>query len=342
MTQTVVLISDIYENSNDLTKEYIQEWDNKKSIEYLGDTILDLGYSLEIIDSFQNPELVLDFLQKNLYRKEDFLVWNLVEGYFSRNRETYVPGFAEYLGYPYAGSDSYLQNLSLDKYLSKVRIEQLGIHTPRSFLCYDRLDLEQKLSYPLFLKPNFEGSSLGISEISIVHSDEEFKRTMESFELKYFPILVEEYFPGDEYTVSVLGTYESVEISKICRIEIEGMYSEEKKSKDFMEEKIIPIEDLEKSRYITETTQKICRSIGFHGYGRLDWKEDEKGMPGFLEMNFTPGLSPYYSAFPICFRESGKNYSELIQEIINISKKDYNNIARLYGKRVSDEKIIRN
>ncbi len=83
---------------------------------------------------------------------------------------------------------------------------------------------------------------------------------------------------------------------------------------------------------IQQQSVLFCESLGTSGPARLDWKLDSLGNPIFLEMNLTPGLSPFYSTFPICYRHSLGDVKNLIQEILKIARLEFETDRFLYSK----------
>src|SRR5262245_49081279 len=94
------------------------------------------------------------------------LVFNIAEGRGSRSREAHVPAVCEMLGIAYTHSDPLTMALSLDKAIAKRIVASAGVPTPRFAVVESAGDVESSelagLAYPLFAKPLFEGSSMGI------------------------------------------------------------------------------------------------------------------------------------------------------------------------------------
>jgi len=335
MKGTVFLICDIYPELEIQENVLYQEWESKHSVEYIRDTLYDLGFKVEIYEPFHDKSKLLDRLTSEIKKKQrpNTILWNLVEGYYSRNREGYIPNLAEFLGFPYTGSDSYLQSITLDKDLTKSIARSLGIPTPNSYLCVSKDKIPQipEFDFPLFAKPNSEGSSLGINKSSIVLNSSELKVTIDQTPDVFFPILLEEYLPGEEYTIGIIGSKENVRTLRLCQVQIEGVYGQDSKSKNYMPEKIIP-KDPVNLRQIPDGTSRLADKLGFFGFGRADWKLDKEGTPRFLEINLTPGLSPFYSSFPISYGDGLESYKEMIKEILNISIVEYEKASRFYGR----------
>ena len=98
-----------------------------------------------------------------------------------------------------------------------------------------------------------------------------------------------------------------------------------------MPESIIPKDPINLSQ-IPDRTSILAEKLGFFGFGRADWKLDKEGIPRFLEINLTPGLSPFYSSFPISYGDGLESYKEMVKEILSISIVEYEKVSRFYGR----------
>lgn len=327
----IFLIADIYPQFS--TLELFQEWESLESILILKKTLEELGHSVEIFEPYVKKRQILEKLSQ--HKDEDrnrTVLWNLVEGYFSRNREAYIPALAEFLGFPYTGSDSYAQTVSLDKSLTKLIARSLNIPTPVSYFLNSLADTVN-FQYPIFIKPNFEGSSLGISQKNRISSQKEWEEFQVHLQENFFPYLIEEYLDGKEYTVGILGQTGQLFATKVLEvISPLPIYSAEIKSKFEMPEKFLPLEDSQKEKWIQEQSLALANKIGVSGFARLDWKE-KNDIPHFLEINLTPGISKKYSALPICAEFSGISYHELLNIILKAALLEYEKKTRDYGKQ---------
>src|SRR3989339_240625 len=151
------------------------------------------------------------------------LVFNTAEGFYGIGRECLAPINFDQLKIPYVGSGPYACFLTLDKFLTKQLVASKGIPTPDSYFISDKKELKiivKDLQFPVFVKPNFEGSSKGISSRSKCENVEELLSYAEEC-LKEYPegILVERYIEGKDVVVPYIhgignnGILEAVEYS---------------------------------------------------------------------------------------------------------------------------------
>jgi D-alanine-D-alanine ligase-like ATP-grasp enzyme len=140
---------------------------------------------------------------------EPDLIFNTAEGVTGTSRESFYPALYEQLGIPYTGANASVLTLTLDKRLSEIVLSTKGIKVPAGVLITeDNRDIPGNLNYPLIVKPNSEGSSIGISRESVVKSREEAEVKIDEM-LKLYPLGldVEEYIKGRELTIPMLEAF---------------------------------------------------------------------------------------------------------------------------------------
>jgi len=300
--KTLHLIAfDLFENRKDALDS---EWESKSTLKKLKDTLEDLG---DEVISIQKP---LNIVQKIIDLKKNsrtFLVWNLTEGFLSRNRESYIPAICEYLGVAHSGSDAYAQAVTLDKIASKEIAKKLSIPTP-NFQMITHNSFPSDLTFPVFAKPVYEGSSLGIDEESIIHDSRNLLAKVDSLQKLYGNVLLEECIEGNDWTIGVLEIGGKYRVSRVARVAYPGaVYDQKTKSKYQMIESLEWDVPKETEEIIQEWSLRFCKYVGIEGYARLDYKGNP---PMFLECNATPGLSETYSLFPKLW--GSMKYSELL------------------------------
>src|SRR5262249_39218541 len=136
------------------------------------------------------------------------LVFNIAEGWGTRSREAHVPAACEMLGIPYTHGDPLACALTLDKALAKRVVASHGIPTA-PFALVETVTQARAgdLPFPLFVKPNAEGSSMGVRATSRCATRAELVTECERVLCDYRqPALVETFLPGVELTVGVIGT----------------------------------------------------------------------------------------------------------------------------------------
>ncbi|HEY8087972.1 MAG TPA: ATP-grasp domain-containing protein, partial [Polyangiaceae bacterium] len=133
------------------------------------------------------------------------IVFNLAEGHRGKTRRAFYPALFEELGLPFTGSDAYTLTVTLDKALTKKQLAGWGVPSPRGrFVTRETLKSGglDELPFPVIVKPNFEGSSKGIGQDSVVEDPFAVGRVLDELLAKYPDgALVERYVPGTDVRV---------------------------------------------------------------------------------------------------------------------------------------------
>jgi D-alanine-D-alanine ligase len=136
----------------------------------------------------------------------DFVVWPHWNGSRGRSRAAQAAAICDACGLRYVGPDPYARIVANDKSLSKFFLERSGLQSPRSVFVAipTQADLVGALRPPVIVKPNMEGSSIGIDEESICATIEQAKH-LALRKLRSFPagIIVEEFVSGPEVFISL-------------------------------------------------------------------------------------------------------------------------------------------
>ncbi len=231
---------------------------------------------------------------KALQHKGYHIFVNLCEGYL----EWEVPSIdviytLELLGLPYTGPSALLYDppKELMKYVAYCE----GVKTPAYVLIENEADIESvgaTLSFPIFIKPAKAGDSLGIDAHSLVTTKEQLVEKVRTLLESYDAILAEEYIAGREFTVLVAANADGKTVRSFQPVEFifpEG-YSFKTyslKTSELHPDANIPCNDPLIEQQLREAAQRIFTAFNGVGYGRLDFRMNEKGELFFLEINFT-------------------------------------------------------
>lgn len=307
------------------------EFDSPETVEAIRAALLKISDSVVVI---QGDEGAYDALRKE---RPDF-VFNIAEGIQGESREAQIPAVLEMLGIPYTGSGVETLAITLDKARTKEILSYNCIPTPKfQLIKVLPFKLDQTLKFPLFVKPNFEGSSRGITSRSLVTNKEELEITVSELMGMYNqPLLVEEYLPGKEFTVSLLGNdpphvlpivevdYDSLPagVPRFDSYEVKWIYD----SKDSNLETVFCPARIEKELEgkIWDLVLKTFRALDIRDLCRIDIRLDNRGNPHVLEVNALPGLIPdpeENSRFPKAAFTYGYSYDEIIGGILRSAAK---------------------
>jgi len=268
---------------------------------------------------YQSPKALVD----NAYKHKNDLVFTIYGGERSRNRMALVPAICESYGLKYVGADTYARIICQDKYLSKIYCERFGLRTAMSFLLENKLDIQliKDLPFPLVLKPNMEGSSIGITEDSIVYNMEQASLLANRlFSVHNQPILAEEFIEGKEISFYIVGEGGHFSLLSALEIYMEGdeeylckhLYSAEVKHHS---ECIVhrDISNMIRQEDI-EIVKQIFSSLGKMDFMRVDCRLKD-GILYLIELTPDAYIGPY-SGFIDAAHTIGKNYTDLIELII--------------------------
>lgn len=235
-----------------------------------------------------------------------------------------VQGLLELRGIPYTGSNVLASALAMDKAMAKRVMEHYDIPTPRWFQATrGQLDaamlrgrVEQYTDFPVVVKPNDGGSTVGLSIVADADGLEPAFQLAGHYSAT---VMFEEFIPGRELTVAILGE-EALPIVEIRPKS--GIYDYANKYTAGRTEYFCPA-DLPRS--LTEEVQELARrahaALGCSGYSRVDFRLDNDGQAFCLEVNTLPGMTAT-SLVPKAAAAAGMSYQELCERIIQLSKRE--------------------
>ncbi|MBL0928336.1 MAG: D-alanine--D-alanine ligase, partial [Phycisphaerales bacterium] len=301
--------------------EETAELDSLATIEAVSAAIAWHGHAVERIGHVRS-------LAERLGRGERWdLVFNICEGLRGLGRESAAPAVLEAYGIPYTFSDPAVLAVSLHKGFTKHVARGLGLPTASFGLVEREGDVGRVaagLRFPLFAKPVAEGTGKGVSAASRCRDVGELRAACAGL-LERFrqPVLVEEYLPGRELTVAVVGTGDraravgTMEIRFLNRGTADtDMYSYAVKD-EWERHCTLHLATDEEAREAERIAVALWRGLGCRDAGRVDFRGDASGRPTILEVNPLAGLNPKNSDLPIIWRMTGGRYEELIGAILS-------------------------
>lgn len=306
------------------SEEDAAEFDSEDTIDSITSALQNLGFTTERIGNFHN---LITCLAGG--RRWD-MVFNICEGVRGMGRECLVPALLDQYQIPYTFSDPLALCITLNKGIAKRVIRDLGVPTPDFTLIEGENDLtDVGLGYPLFVKPVAEGSGKGIDENSIVTNNQDLKAICSALLKKYRqPVLVEEYLPGSEFTVGIIGTGKDslvlgvmeIMFTRCAQSEVYS-YLHKKHYQRFVQHRLVSDDVLVKK--CADMSLKVWNGIGGRDAGRVDIRLDRYGEPCFLELNPLAGLNPD-SDLPMLARFNGITYQNLLKMIMESAMKRVN------------------
>jgi len=221
---------------------------------------------------------------------------------------------------PYSGCGPIPSCLSLDKDTAKKILRFAGIRTPDWLIVKDvnKIDFDKvnKISYPLFVKPNSGGSSVATT---LVHKEEDLVAAV-TLALKYdHEVMVEEYIKGDEISIPMIDgvIYPTMAIKPQGEFfDITAKYAayESGGANEFVIELNSPLKE-----EVEAMLHASWRELKLESYARIDILVRDD-VPYLLEVNTLPGMTPT-SLVPQSYTSLGYTYTDLLTKMIEVSMK---------------------
>ena len=257
----------------------------------------------------------IDAINSNLLDGVD-VVFSALHGKWAEDGT--IQSLLELRGLKYTGSKVLASALAMDKEMSKVIFRQAGVQTPDWFVV-SLVNLEpkkiinnikQELGFPCIIKPNDQGSTVGLKLVKEESDVEEAVKVALQFSNK---TLIEKYISGRELTVAILIN-EALPVLEI--VPKSGLYDYKSKYTSGMSEYIVPakISD-EVAKTAQEQALIAFHSLGCEGYARVDFRLSDESELFCLEVNTLPGMTPL-SLVPKAAKAVGISFEELIKRII--------------------------
>jgi D-alanine-D-alanine ligase len=232
-----------------------------------------------------------------------------------------IQSLLELRGIKYTGSKILASALAMDKSATKIMFRHHGVPTPNWFTVSHKENdinlikakIKNELGYPCIIKPNDQGSTVGLTlckEETFI--EEAIKKALE-FSSK---ALIEEYIPGRELTIAVIDQ------NPLQVLEIKpksGLYDYESKYTHGKTEYIVPAEipqDL--SDNLRKHALTAFNSAGCESYGRVDFRLTDDNKFYCLEINTLPGMTST-SLVPKMAQAAGMTFEDLIDKIVKNS-----------------------
>ncbi len=294
--------------------EETAEFDKEETIEAIESGLVRMGFETERIGNF------FQLMEKLAAGARWDLVFNITEGLHGDGRESVVPALLDQYRIPYVFSGPAVMSLSLNKHLARIAVAAAGVPvSPGKIISRsDEID-DTGLEYPLFVKPVSEGTGKGITGKSLVRNLSELKDQVGNLLQSHNqPVLVEEYLPGREFTVGVIGTGKASRViggmEVICRDNLPYSVEVKENYQDFVKYTLIPDEFVDECNEVALGAWNALMAVDG---GRVDLRADRHGRICFIEANPLAGLNPVHSDLPILSRMSGVGYQELLEMIMD-------------------------
>lgn len=345
----VALLANLKNNApcwEGMPEDQWDDLDGEKTIDALVDAIRTGGHHCEFLEG---DITLVDTVRQF---KPD-ICFNICESHFGDAREAQVPAILEKLQIPYTGSKVLCLALTLDKPMTKRVLTYHDLPTP-DFQTFERVNepLDEKMKFPLFVKPSREGTGMGVSAKSIVNNEEELHEQIGVIINRYHqPVLVETFIEGREVTVGMVGNlvgpvarrlpydenlrrvqaglrfFPPMEVDLTPFLETDIVYNN--RLKVALADQLTylcpaPLDE-EMVDELNWLAAAVFRVTGALDVARVDFRLNahENWKPYILEINPLPGLSPGISDIVIEAAAEGVEHAELVNMILNVALRRY-------------------
>ncbi len=303
--------------------EWKTEYDVVTTLRELGHEVKPLGVS----DELGPIRAVVDDWKPDIF-------FNLLEEFHGRQEfDHHVVGFLELLQVPYTGCHPRGLMLARDKALSKKLLAYHHLTVPK-FAVFPRgrrrVHRPKGLDFPLIVKSQTHEASLGISQASIVDTDEKLReRVAFIHQRNASDAIAEQYVDGREFYVGIIGNVR-YDVLPVWELLFENLppgavpiaTAHVKHNTEYQKRRGIYQQQAENLSegvrdHIVRTTRRIARILDLDGYNRIDYRLSPDGKLYFLEANPNPDIAKS-EEFASAAEESGKPFPELIEKILTL------------------------
>lgn len=263
------------------------------------------------------PELVVNFCDTGLFNRPE--------------QELHVAVELELRGLPYTGAGPRGMLLCYDKQLVRLLARECGVAVPgERFLYADEVAGAVLDEFPVIIKPNTADGSVGITKDAVVHNRDEARSYLQwlAAELPGRDVLVQEYLPGPEYGLGLVGNPETgLEPLPMLAVDFSGLPDDLAPILSF-ESKAMPDSPYwtdirfapaglpadEQSRLAASCTRLFGR-LGLRDYGRFDYRTAADGTIRLMEVNPNPAWG-YDAKLAVMAGFAGWSYAQLLERLI--------------------------
>ncbi len=328
----VVLTYNLRPNAASVWDDTYAEWDDLETIESVRDALA-VEHEVLLIEADAQVE-------HHIVQAAPDLVFNMAEGLRGAWREAQLPAFLERSGIPFTGSSSHTLSLCLNKAAAKRVLRQHHLPTPDYTVMYQPDQVCDLASFPLIVKPLYEGSSKGIWGESVVSCPVALRRQVQFVLERYEqPALVETFLPGREFTMALLGNGLRVAVLPLVEICFAALHQKavpiySYEAKWLWDTPAQPLDifhcpadlDAALAKRITALCRRAFEVLACRDWCRIDVRLDIRGDPAILEINPLPGILPNadsHSCFPQAAAEAGMTYADLIRRVVGLACERY-------------------
>lgn len=305
-----------------------QEFYSSKTIERVAKSLEKGGHTVKLIEANMHAiDEMHDFMPKVMDGDRPGLVFNMAYGLQGHNRYTHVPALLEMLGVPYLGSGPEAHAIVQDKVMTKLVLQRNHIPTPGFWVFSNHTDKIDDVIFPVIVKPTSESTSMGMKVVD--NWDDLRAAVKEEIEKYHQDALVEQFIPGREFAVGLLGNADSVEVLPIVEIDLQGDPNKIQTKSDKVEKPLDKICPANLTKEQVDEMKRLCilsyKKLGIHDFCRVDFRMDKDGHIYILELNSMASLGSTGS-FVYAAKTAGYTYESLINKLLDVA------VIRYFGE----------
>jgi D-alanine-D-alanine ligase len=310
----------------DSTDGYTAQEINKWKTEYdVVSTLRAAGHDVHPLGVQEEIKPVRDEIEEF----KPHVVFTLLEEFhYQTGYDQHIASFLELMKVPYTGCNPRGLVLARGKDLSKTLVHHRRIAVPAFavFPMHRKVKRPSRLALPLIVKSLNEDGSHGISQASIVDTDEKLaERVAFIHERIETAAIAEQFIEGRELYVGVLGNNRLQALPvwelKFGKMGGDHIATEKVKHDTNYQERVGIVDGPAKglapdvSARIQRTAKRIYRTLGLDGYARIDFRLAPDGTAYFIEANPNPEIAKSQE-FATAAKHDGLNYTELLHRIL--------------------------
>lgn len=299
---------------------------------YVSEALERLGHLVK----FCGVQYDLSVIRSAIDEFEPDIIFNLLEEFHDQPLyDQNIVSFLELVPLPYTGCNPRGMMLARDKALARKVLTYHRIPGP-DFVVFPRgarISRIKKLSFPMLVKSQVEEASLGISQKSVVNTEDDLRQRIAWMHERYkTDVIVEEYIAGRELYVGIVGDLR-LTVFPIWELVLDNMpdtaphiATRRVKWDPKYQEKYGIVSrraeglSLELEKRIVNLSKRTYKALGLTGYARIDLRLDDDGGVYVIEANPNPEIA-FREDFADAAQCYGWEYDDLIQRIVNLGLK---------------------
>ena len=299
------------------------------------------GHNVRIIEGNMHViEELQHFMPRVVLGERPGMVFNMAYGIQGQYRYTHIPSMLEMLGIPYIGSGPAGHAIALDKVMSKIVFQRNNLPTPAFWVFSHSGEKVVDIRFPVIIKPRMEAVSFGLR---VVDNQEDLLEAVDVITREFEQqALVEEFIPGREFGVALLGNGAVLETLPIVEIDLEGDVNAIQTVDQKLHKprgKICPAGiSSETADELSSLAQSAFHALDLFDFARVDFRMDPSGRPYLLEINSMASLNPSGS-FVHAAQVAGMNFSALVNAILDVAAVRY--FGASYAETFADQMAVK-